>query len=87
MLLHYLRVIFRNLVVDKTHLSINVFGLAVGIASILIIAQYVQFDLGFDDDFHDQDRIYYWLDHLQHMQSPFCFFTTNSESVSALEQM
>ena len=59
MLLHYLRVIFRNLVVDKTYLSINVFGLAVGIASILIIAQYVQFELGFDDDFRDQDRIYY----------------------------
>ncbi len=55
----YLRVIFRNFFSDGLYTAIIVLGLAVGIAVSLIIAQYVQFELSFDKQFKDSDRIYY----------------------------
>jgi putative ABC transport system permease protein len=55
----YLRVIFRNFFSDGLYTVIIVLGLAVGIAVSLIIAQYVQFELSFDKQIKDGDRIYY----------------------------
>jgi putative ABC transport system permease protein len=59
MLLSYLKVIFRNFFSDGMYTSIIVFGLAVGIAVSLIIGQYIYFELSFDKQYKDRDRIYY----------------------------
>jgi len=38
---------------------IIIFGLAIGLAASLIIAQYVRFELSFDEQYRDRDRIHY----------------------------
>jgi putative ABC transport system permease protein len=59
MLQSYLKIIFRNFFSDGMYSSIIVFGLAVGIAVSLIIGQYIYFELSFDKQYKDGDRIYY----------------------------
>lgn len=58
MLLNYLKVIFRNFITDRMYTLINIFGLSVGIAASLMIAQYVQFELSFDRDIKHTDPVY-----------------------------
>ena len=58
MLKNYLRVAWRNVFRHKVHSFINVFGLAIGLASFVIIFLYVQDELSYDR-YHDKaDRIY-----------------------------
>jgi putative ABC transport system permease protein len=59
MLRNYLKVILRNFAADRMYTFINVFGLGVGIAASLMIAQYAQFELSFDKLIPDRDRIFY----------------------------
>ena len=59
MLYNYLKVILRNFVSDGMYTFIIIFGLAIGLAASLIIAQYVQFELSFDKDYQDRDQVYY----------------------------
>jgi len=58
MILSYVTTALRNLVRYKAYSSINIFGLAIGIACCLLILIYVQGELSYDG-FHDKsDRIY-----------------------------
>ena len=59
MLYNYLKVILRNFVSDGMYTFIIIFGLAIGLAASLIIAQYVHFELSFDKQYKDRDRIFY----------------------------
>ena len=59
MLRNYLKVIIRNFITDRMYTFINVLGLVLGLASCLIIAQYVQFEMNFDTGVNDKDQIYY----------------------------
>ena len=59
MLYNYLKVILRNFVSDGMYTFIIIFGLAIGLAASLIIAQYVHFELSFDKQYKDKDRIFY----------------------------
>ena len=59
MLYNYLKVIIRNFISDGMYTFIIIFGLAIGLAASLIIAQYVHFELSFDKQYKDKDRIYY----------------------------
>lgn len=64
MLRNYFRVAFRNLMKNKMLTVINVTGLALGLASVFLIAQYVLFELSYDR-FHDgAENIYriFWYD-------------------------
>ena len=45
MLYNYLKVILRNFISDGMYTFIIIFGLAIGLAASLIIAQYVHFEL------------------------------------------
>ena len=54
----YLRVSFRSLMKRKAYTAINVVGLAVGLASGLLIMHYVATELSFDEFHEDKDRIY-----------------------------
>lgn len=58
MLKNYLISVFRNLKRNPGYLSINIIGLAVGIATVLLIALYVQHELSFDQYHEKKDRIY-----------------------------
>jgi putative ABC transport system permease protein len=58
MLKNYFTIAFRNLRKHKFYTFINIFGLAIGIASCLLIVLYVNNELGYDKHHKDGDRIF-----------------------------
>lgn len=58
MLSNYLIIAYRNVLKNKTFSAINIIGLAIGLASCLLIFQFVSFELGYDK-FNDKfERTY-----------------------------
>lgn len=58
MLKNNLKIALRSLLKQKIYTIINVLGLAVGIASCLLIVLFIQNEFSYDKFFQDQDRIY-----------------------------
>jgi len=58
MIRNILLVTYRNLVRNKVYTSINVLGLALGIAAFLLIGAYVRFEKSYDSGQVDADNIY-----------------------------
>jgi putative ABC transport system permease protein len=58
MLRNYIRVAIRSLLKQKVYTIINILGLAVGIASCLLIVLFIRDEYYFDKFFKDEDRIY-----------------------------
>ena len=58
MIKNYLKITWRNLVKNKTFSFINIFGLAVGLASFLLITLFVTDEISFDRYNEKADRIY-----------------------------
>jgi predicted permease len=57
MFLNNLRVSWRNLCKNKTYTLINVLGLTAGIAAVLLIYQMITYELSFNKNFRNYDRI------------------------------
>ena len=58
MLKNYFKIAFRNLIRNKAFAAINIFGLAIGMASAILILLWIQNELS-HDKFHEKiDRIY-----------------------------
>jgi ABC-type antimicrobial peptide transport system permease subunit len=55
---NYLKIALRNLIRNKTYSLINISGLAVGMASVILIAMYVQAELSYDRFHQNLDHIY-----------------------------
>jgi len=55
---NYIIVAWRNLARDRTLSTINVLGLAVGMACCLLILQYVRYELGHDRQHPEAERLY-----------------------------
>ena len=58
MLYNYFNIALRNLLRNKTHTLINVFGLGVGIASVFLIALYIDGELSYDRFHESAENIY-----------------------------
>jgi putative ABC transport system permease protein len=58
MLKNYFKIAFRNLWKNKGYSAINIFGLAIGIATCLLISLYVLDELSYDKYNKNADRIY-----------------------------
>jgi putative ABC transport system permease protein len=58
MFMNYLKVAWRNIVRQKSYSFISIFGLAVGMASCLLIAGYVVHELSFEQPHPKHDRIF-----------------------------
>ena len=58
MLRNYITVAWRSIVRNKLHTGINVAGLAVGMATCILIMLWVKAELGFDRFHQDGDRIF-----------------------------
>ena len=58
MLKNYLKIAWRNIVRQKSYSFISIFGLAVGMASCLLIAGYVVHELSFEQPHPKHDRIF-----------------------------
>jgi putative ABC transport system permease protein len=53
-----LKIALRNLIKHRIYSLINVFGLAIGIASCILLALYISNELSYDKEFTDSDRIH-----------------------------
>ena len=58
MIKNYFKVAFRNLWKNKGYSAINIFGLATGLATCLLITLYVTGELGYDQFYKNAERIY-----------------------------
>ncbi len=58
MLRNYFNIALRNLLKNKIHTCINVFGLAFGLASVFMIALYIQGELSYDKFHHQAEDLY-----------------------------
>jgi putative ABC transport system permease protein len=58
MIKNYFKIAWRNIIRHKGYSAINILGLAIGIASCLLILQYVSFELSFENFNVNKDRIY-----------------------------
>lgn len=58
MIRNYFKIGWRNLVRNKVSSIINISGLAIGLACVLLIGLYVKDELGYDKSFKDDNRIY-----------------------------
>ncbi len=58
MLKNYLLITLRNLQKNKLYSFLNIFGLTMGLATFILIALYVQFELSFDRYHEGADRIH-----------------------------
>ena len=54
---NHLKISYRNLSKNKIYSAINILGLAVGIASIMLIGIYVNYETSYDKFFDDSDQI------------------------------
>jgi putative ABC transport system permease protein len=64
MLKNYFKITLRNLFKNKVYSFINIFGLAVGLASCIIILLYVTHELSYDKHYENADRIYRVTSHI-----------------------
>ncbi|HEX3080933.1 MAG TPA: ABC transporter permease, partial [Puia sp.] len=55
---NYFKTALRNLVRNRTYAIVNIVGLAVGVASVLLIFGVVRFELSFDNFHQNKERIY-----------------------------
>ncbi|MCR9254326.1 MAG: ABC transporter permease [bacterium] len=58
MIKHHIKTAFRTLLRNKTYTAINILGLAVGIGICLLIYQYIQFELSYDNFHKDTSNTY-----------------------------
>lgn len=55
---NYIKIGFRNLLRQKIYSIINIIGLSIGLAAVLIIALYIQYELGYNKHLPDAGRMY-----------------------------
>src|SRR5215471_8244946 len=55
---NYFKTAWRNVMRHKVYSGINILGLAIGIASCVLILQYVSFELSYEDFQVNKDRVY-----------------------------
>lgn len=55
---NYFKISMRSLARHKMFTAINVVGLAIGLASFLLMYEYIKFEKGYDSFHHDADKIY-----------------------------
>ncbi|MEO8112551.1 MAG: ABC transporter permease [Ginsengibacter sp.] len=55
---NYFKIAWRNMMRHKVYSGINIFGLAIGIASCLLILQYVSYELSYENFQVNKSRIY-----------------------------
>ena len=53
-----LKIAWRNLVKNKGYTFINIVGLAIGMASCILIFLFIKYELSFDEGFKNEKQIY-----------------------------
>lgn len=55
---NYLKILYRHIVKQKAHSTINIFGLALGITSCILLISYIMYELSFDGFHKNANRVY-----------------------------
>src|ERR1700712_3139355 len=58
MIRNYFKIAWRNLVRNKVSSIINISGLAIGLACLMLIGMYIKDEVSYDRFFKDADRIF-----------------------------
>jgi putative ABC transport system permease protein len=80
---NYIKIAFRNLIKLKTYSFINITGLAVGMASTILILLWVQDELSFDRFHQDADRIYRITDYEKYSNGEEVTFSMNPPALAS----
>ncbi len=59
MIINYIKIAFRSLLKNKGYSFLNIFGLAIGITCASLIFLWVEDEISFNQDFANQENIYY----------------------------
>jgi putative ABC transport system permease protein len=86
MLKNYLKVAFRNLWKNKGFSFINITGLAIGMASAILILLWMQNEISFDDFHAKRDRIYECWNRAVFSGEMHCWNTTPRVLASAMQR-
>ncbi len=86
MLESYIKIAMRTLWKEKTYALINVAGLAIGLASCILLMLYVQNELAYDTFHKDADRLYrVWVTEDPPERDAFSYSFTSAAMAGALE--
>lgn len=55
---NHIKISYRNLLKNKVYAAINILGLSVGIASVMLIAIYVNYETSYDKFYEDSERVH-----------------------------
>jgi len=58
MLRNYIKIAFRNLIRDRAYAVLNLLGLSVGLASVIMIMAYVRYELSYDKSYSNSQQVY-----------------------------
>lgn len=58
MLYNYLKLGIRNLLIQRSYSIINILGLSIGIAAFILITLHIQYELGYNKQITDAERVY-----------------------------
>ncbi len=86
MIRNYLKVAFRHTARNKVYSLINIVGLAIGMACCILIAQYVAYELSYDDYHLDGDRIFRVAEDGQSQQERRIAAVTSAPMAPALKE-
>ncbi|MDB5128459.1 ABC transporter permease [Mucilaginibacter sp.] len=83
---NYLKITWRNLLKNKSFTSINIAGLAVGMASAALILLWVQNEVSYDQFHQNKDRLYQMYNRSVFDGKLWCWGTTPKPMMKALKQ-
>jgi putative ABC transport system permease protein len=83
---NYLKITWRNLLKNKSFTSINIAGLAVGMASAALILFWVQNEVSYDQFHQNKDRLYQMYNRSVFDGKLWCWGTTPKPMMKALKQ-
>jgi putative ABC transport system permease protein len=86
MIRNYLKVALRHNARNKAHSLVNIVGLAIGMACCILIAQYVAYELSYDDFHRDGDRIFRVAEDSQSQQERRIAAVTSGPMAPALKE-
>ena len=86
MIRNYLKIAFRNLVRYKIYTAINLIGLAIGLASVIMLLTYIFHELSFDTYNDDYQKIYRVVSKNKSGNSVFNYPTTVYEIASRVKK-
>jgi putative ABC transport system permease protein len=86
MIKNFFKVAYRNLLRNKGFSSINIFGLAVGMASAVLIVLWIQNELSYDQFHKNKDRIYEAWNRANFDSKLYCWNTTPKILARTLER-